>query len=277
LPGGRQDPGETDLETATREVYEEVGLVLDGIDKTRFPGLDDSNFKLLGRIRDRSILPGKDKLVISSFVFIQTSPRTPPFFLDAFEVAACGWTRLSVLLEDKPEVVPVVFNLRKSVLREKLPNVYKMIYAVGLDRLNFTGVKLEMEQLHSSGNIDGITGEALSHSIQPIDPTKDVEIRDAFLCWGSTLGIINDLLTEETGLRQHRICLISSIAPHVYVEKMYPSHVHSWGLAAMRRSYALVYGTAMPYDLYIKAYPLFVLSLAVTSTGYTLKRLLSKL
>ena len=44
FPGGRREPGETEKETAEREVLEEVGL-----------DLKSSNFKLLGRLDDREV------------------------------------------------------------------------------------------------------------------------------------------------------------------------------------------------------------------------------
>jgi len=60
LPGGRQEVGETDLDTAIRETHEEVGLAL-----------TKGGFEFLGQLNDRvaSRKAGK-RLIVSTFVFL---------------------------------------------------------------------------------------------------------------------------------------------------------------------------------------------------------------
>lgn len=60
LPGGRQEVGETDLDTAIRETHEEVGMAL-----------TKGGFEFLGQLDDRvaSRKAGK-RLIVSTFVFL---------------------------------------------------------------------------------------------------------------------------------------------------------------------------------------------------------------
>src|SRR5690606_34959449 len=83
FPGGRQQQGETDYQTAVREVREEIGLDLD----------NQRQFRFLAQLPDRHIDPYKKikPLSISTFVFLQVSPLTPRFHLEPREVAAVIW------------------------------------------------------------------------------------------------------------------------------------------------------------------------------------------
>jgi 8-oxo-dGTP pyrophosphatase MutT (NUDIX family) len=86
FPGGRNSPGETDLETASREVQEEVGI-------------DLSRATLLGQMDDRRmILSNRISLIVCSFVFLLNANITP--LLDPLEVAACVWVPLSFFQQD---------------------------------------------------------------------------------------------------------------------------------------------------------------------------------
>eukprot|EP01113_Clastostelium_recurvatum_P003001 TRINITY_DN11298_c0_g2_i6.p1 TRINITY_DN11298_c0_g2~~TRINITY_DN11298_c0_g2_i6.p1 ORF type:complete len:160 (+),score=28.45 TRINITY_DN11298_c0_g2_i6:1-480(+) len=83
FPGGHvEDDDESPRHAAERETMEEIGLDL------RCP-----EFDYVGRLDDREISPPSrgsrpsPKMVVSSFVFVQTSPRTPALHLNPGEVA----------------------------------------------------------------------------------------------------------------------------------------------------------------------------------------------
>ncbi|CAM9102783.1 unnamed protein product [Choristocarpus tenellus] len=80
LPGGRQEFGETDLQTAVRECREEVGIEL-----------SSRQFNLLGRLPDRKISNSKNKLAVSCFVFVCTDPVELSLKVQEAEVAHAWW------------------------------------------------------------------------------------------------------------------------------------------------------------------------------------------
>jgi len=87
FPGGRAEPGESSIETATRETVEEVGLDL-GRHAELLGGLDEIQAVGGGRIMGLSIRP---------WVFaLRDSP--PPFALSD-EVASAHWVPLHDLLD----------------------------------------------------------------------------------------------------------------------------------------------------------------------------------
>ena len=90
LPGGRQQSGETDYQTAVREVEEEIGLRLGD-------GSGSGEVLYLGRMSDRHISSfGNVKpLAVCPFIFLLTSPIPPTLRLDSKEVGAVVWTPLS--------------------------------------------------------------------------------------------------------------------------------------------------------------------------------------
>ncbi|KAI8337453.1 NUDIX hydrolase domain-like protein [Chlamydoabsidia padenii] len=89
FPGGKSEENETDLDTAMREVDEEVGLDLGGPD-----------FLHLGKLDDITITSVGDKfmMILVPFVFLQLAPKTPPLTIQPGEVAAVHWVRLQYLL-----------------------------------------------------------------------------------------------------------------------------------------------------------------------------------
>jgi 8-oxo-dGTP pyrophosphatase MutT (NUDIX family) len=80
FPGGRQEPGETDLQTAKREVCEEVGI-----------DVDSAGFELLGRVNDRMIRHSDgSSMVVCAFVFGSCDASARVGKLDPGEVCAAG-------------------------------------------------------------------------------------------------------------------------------------------------------------------------------------------
>lgn len=76
FPGGHLEAGETTLECAQRECFEECGL-------------DLSEYHVAGRVRDRNI----SILIISTLVFVQRTPKrmSEPLSLQLSEVDSCVW------------------------------------------------------------------------------------------------------------------------------------------------------------------------------------------
>lgn len=95
LPGGKQDPGETDLETAIRESHEEVGIDLKSVATCK--GALDPRFVRISWGRNIT-------MILSCFVFsinegfedVQVVPQKA-------EVACAFWYPLNTLLDPKME------------------------------------------------------------------------------------------------------------------------------------------------------------------------------
>ncbi|MFN7132048.1 MAG: NUDIX hydrolase [Myxococcales bacterium] len=86
LPGGRQEPTDTDLvHTARREALEEVGLQLDGV-------------PTIGRLPDQLAKPTLklSPLVVTPYVFALPDPAHPPFVL-SHEATRAFWVPLEPL------------------------------------------------------------------------------------------------------------------------------------------------------------------------------------
>lgn len=138
-PGGRVEPGETDLEAAVREVREEVGLDLlaDG----------GSAWELLGPLDDRPAVRrgGVATLVVRAFVFFQRCLVTPPLTLHEREVSAGWWLPLS-LLSDPPRPLPF-FDVPVARLATRIPalrsrRVLACVQFLGLDVALFPYINL---------------------------------------------------------------------------------------------------------------------------------------
>ncbi|ORY25179.1 hypothetical protein BCR39DRAFT_471642 [Naematelia encephala] len=90
FPGGRQEPtDESPLYTAFRETWEEIGV-----------DLAEKEFLQVGRLDEREITTSLGKrllMILSPFVFLQTSPFSPPPELQPTEVSSVHWIPLSSL------------------------------------------------------------------------------------------------------------------------------------------------------------------------------------
>lgn len=95
MPGGKQDPGETDLETAIRESREEVGIDLRSVATCK--GSLDPRFVRISWGR-------KITMILSSFVFsINVGFEDVEIKPQEAEVACAFWYPLSALLDPKME------------------------------------------------------------------------------------------------------------------------------------------------------------------------------
>lgn len=90
FPGGRHEPAdESALYTALRETWEEIGI-----------DLAERDFVQVGRLDEREITTSLGKrllMILSPFVFLQTSPFSPQPELQAAEVSSVHWIPLSSL------------------------------------------------------------------------------------------------------------------------------------------------------------------------------------
>eukprot|EP00871_Galdieria_phlegrea_P002084 jgi/Galph1/2877/GphlegSOOS_G1502.1 len=184
FPGGRQEPGETDLQTAIRETKEEIGIDLG----------NRNQFICIGRISDREIkLRGrgiKDS-AYCAFVFLQTVVVTPPLELCISEVAATFWVPLDPFLKSaqsllNPKAVSRKFPWCLSLfLRRILPlSCYEWL---AVDIIYFSGVSLG--PLMDSVHYEASNGRQRAELKQPI------------WLWGLTLAATADLLLPVLGKR----------------------------------------------------------------------------
>lgn len=165
LPGGRQARGESDLETATRETREEVGLNLSG-----------GGFEVLARLDDVKVTQSKGRpLVVAVFVFRQLTPQSPPLELQTSEVAEAWWTDFDGLAVKPVSDLPV--DLRRFVpgLRHR-SWLWRAAQSCGLDVLLLPSIHLDPP----------------AH----LDPCPSPH---EFALWGLTLGIMSQLIHVARG------------------------------------------------------------------------------
>ncbi|KAL7418899.1 hypothetical protein Q5752_006583 [Cryptotrichosporon argae] len=90
FPGGRQEPQDkSPAYTALRETWEEVGV-----------DLADREFVEVGRLDEREITTSLGKrllMILSPFVFLQTTPFSPKPDINSDEVSSIHWIPLSML------------------------------------------------------------------------------------------------------------------------------------------------------------------------------------
>ncbi|GBG29957.1 Nudix hydrolase 11 [Hondaea fermentalgiana] len=261
LPGGRQNAGEEDRATAAREVFEEVGLVLPELDKSLLPNpRKNSPFAFVGRIHDRKVLQGKNALIVCSFVYLQVTDETLTLMPEPSEVGACGWSPLDMFLEDDV-AQPLSFSVGDMGFPKENPKAFKLMQLLRLDRMFFTMVPLRVDPLYISAEVDTRTGHAQPASPSLTPPEDEQAVRQAFYLWGMTLGIVNDLLVDMSGIRTERIGVTDRILPGFKVEKLFGSKAHNFLLHSLRRGYHMAFDEPMPWSMYMRTYPMLVLAL----------------
>eukprot|EP01006_Ploeotia_vitrea_P047649 TRINITY_DN67146_c4_g1_i1.p1 TRINITY_DN67146_c4_g1~~TRINITY_DN67146_c4_g1_i1.p1 ORF type:complete len:357 (+),score=30.63 TRINITY_DN67146_c4_g1_i1:63-1133(+) len=175
VPGGKQEPQDNgnDQVTAEREALEEIGIDL----------ADASVFTCLGQLDDRRVARRGRALAgyyLSPFVYLQTATETPPMKLQASEIRATRWAKLSsihwkrVNRGTKKTDIGVVFPW--------LARVPHFILAfLGLAKWQFPSIRLLPT-----------CADCLANDLNPQTTTElDFEL------WGLTLRCINDMLLQS--------------------------------------------------------------------------------
>jgi len=173
FPGGKQEPGETDLQTVVREVWEEIGINLEA------PG----TWQFLGRINDRFAL----ELVVHCFVYLQLVMDSPRLKMQQTEVAACNWVPVHCLCGPSHRVcVPkrwprARFDGRAVTQRNPMRtlNALHVPWLLGLHEMTFNAVDLPVELVETASE-----GNSPRELVQP----------GSFRLWGLTLGMVSDFL-----------------------------------------------------------------------------------
>eukprot|EP00002_Diphylleia_rotans_P033520 TRINITY_DN7137_c0_g1_i1.p1 TRINITY_DN7137_c0_g1~~TRINITY_DN7137_c0_g1_i1.p1 ORF type:complete len:315 (+),score=62.32 TRINITY_DN7137_c0_g1_i1:64-1008(+) len=163
FPGGRrQDSDESDQATAERETLEEIGLDLS----------DRSKFVCLGQIDDLKVIRGRNvkSLVVSCFVFLQTTPETPKLTLQTKEIAAFRWVDIRSLV-DSPRMVTISYSPHAFYPKLKVPST--ILRFAGFDPIHFPATPLQPTEPSIDEGEDGAT---------------------PFNLWGMTLGRTSEIL-----------------------------------------------------------------------------------
>ncbi|KAH8919142.1 hypothetical protein BT69DRAFT_1285082 [Atractiella rhizophila] len=166
FPGGRQEPDdESPMYTAMRETWEEVGI-----------DLAEREFLHIGGLDDREITTSLGKrllMVLSPFVFLQTSPESPHPDLQPSEVASAHWIPINFLTGPDVKWGDVVVDI-SSRLAPKSPFARSLLkWVVG--SMKFKAILLPNNP---------IVSDHPSHSQR-----GDLELK----LWGLTLGMTLDL------------------------------------------------------------------------------------
>ena len=235
FPGGRQEKGETDLQTVEREVREEVGMHL---------GRD---FDLVGRVHDRLVLQGADRLVVACYVYMQKRPTNVEVHLAPKEVAACGWCPVSFLLtEDAASAMTL--RLADSLLATSYPRTVQAADAMGLSKVVFPKVLLPVVDVR----------------VPPLSEWSSQVVVSRFILWGMTLAIVNDALHDMTRARPTPISLRSRSPSFPLVgkpEQVFGHPVHDVGVALVRFAHKRVTGKSLTWNEYVRYYLLGSVSL----------------
>ncbi|KAJ9479423.1 hypothetical protein PHBOTO_002909 [Pseudozyma hubeiensis] len=196
FPGGRKEEGdENGLYTAMRETWEEVGI-----------DLAEKEFSCVGQLDDREITTSLGKrllMVLSPYVFVQTSPFSPLPDLQPSEVASAHWIPLSLLYTPKPKWGTTSVDI-SSRLAPKSPLVRWVLRAL-VGKMDFKCILLpndpvavaEYDENEEEGLANSSMGggeKAGSHIARAEEGSARPELR----LWGLTLGMTLDLLSHMT-------------------------------------------------------------------------------
>ncbi|PWN48233.1 hypothetical protein IE53DRAFT_370801 [Violaceomyces palustris] len=188
FPGGRKEEGdENGLYTAMRETWEEVGI-----------DLAEKEFQCVGQLDDREITTSLGKrllMVLSPFVFVQTSPFSPLPDLQPSEVASAHWIPLSLLYTPTPKWGAMSIDI-SSRLAPKSPFVRWCLRAL-VGKMDFKCIRLPNEpvaiaEFEEDEDQEALIGARVAREEQLVGEKQELRL------WGLTLGMTLDLLSHMT-------------------------------------------------------------------------------
>ncbi|PWY99473.1 hypothetical protein BCV70DRAFT_212271 [Testicularia cyperi] len=198
FPGGRKEEGdENGLYTAMRETWEEVGI-----------DLAEKEFSCVGQLDDREITTSLGKrllMVLSPYVFVQTSPFSPLPDLQPTEVASAHWIPLSLLYTPKPKWGTTSVDI-SSRLAPKSPLVRWVLRAL-VGKMDFKCILLPNDPVavaeYDPEDAEGYLADSAAYggsdkAGSQIALNDDGLHRPELRLWGLTLGMTLDLLSHMT-------------------------------------------------------------------------------
>lgn len=174
FPGGPRDACDaSDLDTAVREDWEELGLCLS----------DASTYSLLERLIDRPIIRDRSRLnaTLCAFVFYQIAGASPqPLALQPEEVASAFWASLSDMHAHSPAVCSHVTTPSPATARLSPHPLCRLLRMVS----HLLGVTtLQMPAIDVLPLATDKVCSATGHTAPPV------------VLWGLTLSCVGDLVS----------------------------------------------------------------------------------
>ncbi|TIB80563.1 hypothetical protein E3Q22_01817 [Wallemia mellicola] len=215
-PGGRYEPADDNLKyTAMRECWEEIGLDIS----------DQRQFLCLGQLDDREVTSSLGKkllMILSPFVFVQTTPSDIKLELEPQEVESVHWIPVDLLTDlaqytrvevDLPTRLSPKSNIGRAILSTVLSNSTLSFPAIQLPNKPFltapqsglasVTITEENEQDYApptpaelDETITELRKRTADNRINKSDhPTEKLE-RPPLKLWGLTLGFTLDFLSH---------------------------------------------------------------------------------
>ncbi|UZJ54728.1 hypothetical protein CBS101457_004048 [Exobasidium rhododendri] len=191
FPGGRkEDEDENGLYTAMRETWEEIGL-----------DLAEKEFVNVGKLDDREITTSLGKrllMVLSPYIFVQTSPFSPIPDLQPSEVASAHWIPLSLLYTPNPSWGSTSVDIA-SRLAPKSPAV-RWALRVLVGKMDFRCILLPNKPIaiaeEQEGDDDFGDHSPTLQREKGFEALSESNERPELKLWGLTLGMTLDLLSQ---------------------------------------------------------------------------------